>query len=532
MSSASLKDFIYRHKDHIVREIVSHLDRLPNSPYLDFILKTKEGRRRIKIWVEMVIMALDGDRERFFKDQERMAYPRIVRGFKLEFVMQFYLIFEEVLRKTLQGAVIEQKSLLPNLLGEIQELSEILLQGFCSGASSWVKAHEEQFVEKAKHLSQLYEFSKEIISIVEPEKIIYTALRETSTLFAVEKVCAAIYLDERLRGVYTYPVEKETPDISPIMEKVWREGCNLFVDEEGRVYSENNLFNLKRIACLPIRVHGRNYGAVALVNSTRGFRFTAKELSLLYQFLYIMGLAIENSFMLEQIQQQREESRFLANKMIALQEEERKGLASDIHDTVAQTLTGISYKMQYCKELARVNPELLEDQLDALINTIDQAIDQSRNLMSSLRPDLIDTMGLMPALKRHIDNFKQETGIRVTAHLTKKVKIFSEANICLFRVAQEALTNVHKHAETKTVEVILQEKDGNAILVVADNGKGFDMPQGTPWKKSQNKLGLLSMKERVEAIGGTLVINAGINRGCRIEAKVPLNAGVSHDAED
>lgn len=183
MSSHSLSDFIYRHKDHIFREMSSHLDRLPDSPYRDFILKTKEGRRRIMIWVEMVIKALDGDREQFFTDQKRVAYSRIVMAYKLDFVMDFYLIFQRVLKKSLQEAPTKQNLLLPNLLGEIQQLSEILLQGFCSGASSWVKAHEEQFVEKTKQLNQLYDFSKEIISIVKLEEIMYTALRKISTLF-------------------------------------------------------------------------------------------------------------------------------------------------------------------------------------------------------------------------------------------------------------------------------------------------------------------------------------------------------------
>ncbi len=81
--------------------------------------------------------------------------------------------------------------------------------------------------------------------------------------------------------------------------------------------------------------------------------------------------------------------------------------------------------------------------------------------------------------------------------------------------------NIYKHSDTKSAELVLRKEDGNIILVIADNGKGLDMSLGAPWIKNQNKLGLLSMRNRVEAIGGTLVIKSEANRGFRIEAKVP-----------
>ena len=92
-------------------------------------------------------------------------------------------------------------------------------------------------------------------------------------------------------------------------------------------------------------------------------------------------------------------------------------------------------------------------------------------------------------------------------------------------MAQEALTNIYKHAETEVAEVKLQKEDGSVILVVEDTGKGFDISQGSYWMKGQNKLGLLSMKERVEAVGGTLVIATANNQGCRVEAKIPIAKG-------
>jgi signal transduction histidine kinase len=171
------------------------------------------------------------------------------------------------------------------------------------------------------------------------------------------------------------------------------------------------------------------------------------------------------------------------------------------------------------------NPSLLIEQFDGLIKSVHQAMDQSKELMASLRPDLIDTMGLVPALKRHIENFAQETGIRIITRLPKSIQISPEANICLFRIAQESLMNIYKHSGAKIAELALRKEDGKAILTISDGGKGFDTSQGPPWMKDKNKLGLLSMKERAETVGGELDLQSKANRGFRVEARIPIRQG-------
>jgi len=522
MSSPDLRDLICRHKDYIIQEMKRRLDQLQRSPYQDFILRTKDGQRRFDIWVDLVIRSLDGNHEPFFADQERVGYSRDVQGFGLENAFQIYNIFKQVIFGILQRSVESKKIISLNLCEDLEKLNEILFQGYRIVTASFMKTREERITEKVTHLKELYRFTQEIITIFDLEEIANLILSKMKGLFGVEETYIAICRDLQIQVIYNCPSRQDAHAIRPIMEKTLGERATLFMDEGGNVYSEVNQSNLKRVVSVPIQAHGRCHGVLALYNRTRGFKFTDKELSLLYQFIHIMAVALENAFMLEEIEKRRQELRLLTSKMITIQEEERKRLAADIHDTLAQALAGLSYKIQFCKELVKNNPKLLIEQLDGLIKTVHHAIDQSRELISNLRPDLIDTMGLVPALRRLIDNFIQETGIKVTAHLPKRIEMPPGANICLFRVAQEALTNVYKHADTKNAEVILQKKDVNIILTLSDNGKGFDMSQGAPWMKDKNKLGVLSMKERVEAVGGTLFIDSKVNRGCRIEAKIPF----------
>jgi len=526
----SLKELLDQNKGDILRETMSRLKILPQSPYYDFLVRTDEGQRRFRIWMNLVIGSLQDEqgRESFFVDTERVGYARAVDGFNVEDVFQLYRVFHEVFWEILQEAMAANKISLLNNYREVSELTQILFRAASIIASSFLRTREEMITEKVSHLQKLYSFTQEIVTTFNLEEIADHILRKVASFFGVEAGTLVIYRGQRVQEVYGHPTGKEVSAVMPVVEKTLTEGIPLFVDEAGDIYREIDHFDLKRMVSVPIQVHRHCYGILTLYNESRGFKFTSKEIELLYQFIYIMGVALENAFMLEEIEQGRQELRLLTNKMISLQEEERRRLAEDIHDTLAQTLTGIGYKVQVCKELLKKNPELLLGQFDSLIENINHAIDQSREIISSLRPDLIDTMGLVPALQRHIDNFAQETSIKVITHLPKRVKLSSEISISLFRVAQEALMNVYKHAEVKMAEITLTNDDQNIILVVADNGKGFDVSRGTFRKKGQSTLGLLSMKERLKAMGGTLTIKAEINRGCRIEAKIPLSDEVGH----
>jgi signal transduction histidine kinase len=391
---------------------------------------------------------------------------------------------------------------------------------------SYLKVREERINEKVNQLQELQRFTREIISLREPEHLARFILQKVTLLFGAENGSFSLYRDHLVQGVYHHPAGGGgTQGITDSMERAYRQKAVVFTDVGGYVFEDIDRRPIKHIVSAPIQAHGRVYGVLCLQNRTKGFRFTSREFEFLNQFLYIMAVALENALMLKEVESAREDLSLLTGKMITIQEEERRALAADIHDTLTQALIGISFKIQFCKELPKRQPEILPDQLDLLLTTVNQAIDQSRNLMSSLRPDLIDTMGLIPALERHVDSFSKETGIRVEARFPKKLPLSSEVNICLFRVAQEALMNVYKHAQTDAAEVDLRKENGNILFMVSDKGKGFVASPSIHFAKDRNKLGLLSMKERIESIGGRVEIDADTGRGCSIRVTIPQTTG-------
>jgi len=532
MPFKSLKAYLQHTKNDITQKMRERWLQQPWSPYQDFISQTDEGQRRIRIWISLLIDAIDGNHEEFLKDQQQVGYARAVKGLKLENVHKNFPFLMEILWEILSEALAKKELQSADLYGEIQELTALLFEDYKIIAASYVKTREEIISEKVLQLQALFDFTREIITLSNVEDVVKLILNKAITLFGVEDGYLALYRDHNIKEFFCHPENRESDQVRSIIEKTWNLGVPLFLDEQETIYSDIDRFKLKRVVTIPIRIHGHCHGVIALGTRMRGFRFTKKELDFLYQFIHMMAVAMENIDMLGKIEQSRYELRLLTTKMITIQEEERRRLAGDIHDTIAQGLTGISYKIQFCKELFKKTPELLVEQFDSLLETVNRTVDQSRELISSLRPDLIDTVGLAPALKRHISNFEQETGIRVATQLPQNVQLSSEASICLFRVTQEALMNVYKHAETKSAEITLQKEDRYVILIVEDNGKGFDTIQGFPWIKGQDKLGLLSMKERVEAVGGSFAIHTEIHKGCRIKAKVPSGTKVSHHAQN
>ena len=479
----SLKEYLQNNRELLVRRIRDRWLQQPWSPYQDLISRTDEGQRRERIWISLLIDALGGNQEAFLEDQHRIGYTRAVKGLKLENVMKNIALFMEIFWEILREALEKEELQSPDLFAEMQELTTLLFEDHKIIAASYVKTREEIINEKVSQLQALFDFAKEIIVLSTLEDVVNLLLRKTVTLFDTETVYLVLYRNQNIYKIFRTPEGGGADGIGHIIEKTWSGGVPLFVDEEETVYEDIDLFKLKRIVTVPIRIYDRFHGIIALCNGTKGFRFTRKELDFLYHFIHILAVALENTYMLGEIEQNRKELRSLNVKMISIQEEERKRLAGDIHDTIAQELIGISYKIQFCKELFKKNPESVPDMFDRLIETANNTVDQSRNLISSLRPDLIDTMGLVPALERFFDGFAKERGICVAFHFPEDLPLPSGISLCLFRVAQEALMNVYKHGETGRAEVSLRKEEGRIVFTVTDNGKGFDFSKGSPGKR-------------------------------------------------
>ena len=520
MSRQAFRKFMKEHEENIIQELHAQLGMRPLSDYQDFFLRTEEGLRRLRIWVHLVINALGGRAEALFRDQEKIAYTRAVQGFSFGDITHVYLIMHRILNETMRHAGSEH---LMDLHNEYSEMRENMFRGHSILAAMFLKTREEVISEKIYHLRSLHDFTREMIKSLGLPDIVGIILRKSRSLFRMERSFMALYQEDRMKGVFSFPASSVDNAISSLMEKSYREKKALFMEMSGKVRRDIALSKNMRIMAVQVLAHNSCYGVLALQANKQRKCLSSSQMDLLYQLLNVTAIAMENSHMFIELEERQKELSFLTEKLINVQEEERRQLAADIHDNLAQALTGMGYKIQVCKELLNRNPRLLAEQLDSLSRIAEDAARQSRGLMSSLRPDLLDDIGLVAALRKFMGNFSRDTNIKIETHLPKYIQLPPELKICLFRVVQEALSNVYKHSGSKTAEVRITKIKKNINLTVSDEGKGFtNASHRSGMMSGASKMGLLAMKERVEAAGGSLYIDSRPGFGCRLRVSIPI----------
>jgi two-component system sensor histidine kinase UhpB len=208
---------------------------------------------------------------------------------------------------------------------------------------------------------------------------------------------------------------------------------------------------------------------------------------------------------------------------VEVQEQERRALARELHDRVGQGMTAVNLNLNILRD--QLDPETLErvgKRLEDSINLLEETIPAVRNLMSNLRPALLDEYGLVTALGTHLKDFSSRYGIPVRFESNSAApvpRLESSIEITLLRIAQEALFNIVKHARASEVSLDLLMVESTICLSVKDNGVGMDLNRPEAQAGSH---GLTIMRERAEAVGGTLKVISELGTGTTIEVHIPI----------
>ncbi|SDK49341.1 cache domain-containing protein [Aliiruegeria lutimaris] len=210
----------------------------------------------------------------------------------------------------------------------------------------------------------------------------------------------------------------------------------------------------------------------------------------------------------------------LTQRIFDTQEEERGRVARELHDSISQILVSVRYTLELARRRLRTGDERAEENLDAGIDALGGAIQEVRRISRDLRPGVLDDLGLGPALQSLIEEFGNRTGLTVEFEtVVFRNRLDQDAKISLYRVAQEALMNIERHAEASHVSLRVFGHKGGATLRIADNGRGIAAARAA--SRQSLGLGLRNMQERIEQLDGTLRIMS-TRTGTIIEAQVPL----------
>ena len=230
----------------------------------------------------------------------------------------------------------------------------------------------------------------------------------------------------------------------------------------------------------------------------------------------------------DHLRESREELRALSSHLQTMIEDERTRMSREIHDELGQELTSLKFDVSWLRDRAvEANSAVDREKLTLMLKDIDVLISSVRRIATELRPPVLDTLGLTAAIEWQAKDFEKRTGIRCRfKRMEEDLPIGMDTATTVFRVFQESLTNVARHAQASEVRIALERFNGRVSLKIEDNGKGIEKAG----VEGQRSLGILGMQERVRLINGDFSINSTNGHGTVVVVNIPLDqAAVTND---
>lgn len=277
--------------------------------------------------------------------------------------------------------------------------------------------------------------------------------------------------------------------------------------------------HLEAVLAVPLLIKERRLGLLML--GRRGaWPFVDADITLLTATSDQLATAIENVRLFEEVRTKEAARGELLSKLISAHEDERRRIARELHDEVSQSLTGLMITITSAEDVS--DPVVLRETLTRMYGAAETTLVEVGKIIHDLRPTALDDLGLVSGVRVHARNLLEAAGVRLTfeasgfGHRRLPPAVESTA----FRVAQEAITNIARHAHASSAVVTMRLAGGTLTLVVEDDGVGFDLTQALG-----RRAGLLGMQERAGLIGGTLQIDSRPGGGTRITVTVPVEGG-------
>jgi PAS domain S-box-containing protein len=277
--------------------------------------------------------------------------------------------------------------------------------------------------------------------------------------------------------------------------------------------------SLRSYARVPLATRGELLGCLDLFSDRIG-AITVEHLEIAHEVADSLAIALRHAQLFEQVRAGRERLQILSRQLIKAQEDQRRYIARELHDEVGQALTVVKINLQ---AMARDPNSSAAGRMAESIALVERTLQQVRDLSLDLRPSLLDDLGLVAALRSHVSGLARRSGLHVQfAADPPVVGLAVELETACFRVAQEALTNVMRHARAKRAWVELRQSESGLKLRVADDGVGFDVEAARGRAVAGGSFGLLGMHERAELAGGRITIRSTPDRGTEVLAYFPL----------
>lgn len=368
------------------------------------------------------------------------------------------------------------------------------------------------------------EVVEEITSELELDKVLPKVIQIAERLVGADGGLVALWDEER--SVITYPylhnLPRELASVTVhqgegLAGEVMATGQPIVIDDYPTYALAVRAFveaGVTSIAGVPIVRGGRTFGALALLSIGEPKHFPDRDVQILTGIGRQAGIAVENAYLYENL-------RFYARRITQAQENERRRIARELHDDTIQSLIVLSRRLEALATSDEELPEGAEYRVKDLRELTDDAIKRVRRFSQDLRPSILDDLGLLPTLEELTNNMNREADLHAEfLVLGRKRRLPSDVELTLFRIAQEALNNVRKHAGATRVVTTIELTSSSVKMMIQDDGKGFRPPRLTEHLAITGELGLMGMLERARLVGGSLVVESKPGRGTGVTVSV------------
>lgn len=392
---------------------------------------------------------------------------------------------------------------------------------------------EEALVQRNEQLSILNALAATVSGSLDLDEVLTRALDEIVKLGKMD-VAAIFLFQERLGDLQLRAVRGLSEETARLVARlglldgdcggVINTGKMVVVPDLNRYgRSRSPALRQERLRSLvhvPLNARGRILGSMCVGNRAEE-GFSREDLAFLSAVGDQIALAVENARLYAELQRKEKVRGELLQKVITAQEEERKRVARELHDETSQALTALLYEVE--EALEQGCDALTREVLERMRRLALQTLEGVHKLIYDLRPSLLDHLGLSAAVRWLAESRLEANGIRVQVEEDPDLgRLPQEMEIALFRVAQEAMTNILRHSGARNVAISLQKRDDRLDLRVEDDGVGFDMEEIVHGPDTSRGLGLLGMAERVHLLGGEFYMTSTPGEGTRIQVQIPL----------
>lgn len=328
-------------------------------------------------------------------------------------------------------------------------------------------------------------------------------------------VYSSILLKDMRTNSYSIRAEKG------VAKPAWNRLCQRMLksDDTATVYAKSGTpheftrlmsqSSIESILCAPLTVRGERVGIINQIKTEPNASFKPSDVAFTSLLVRQFGMGLENTALSEDVRTQQSYVQKLLTEISQAQTNERRRVATEIHDGVAQWLVGAALDITACHQLIGCNQLTdVEDSLLRVKDTLQNSIRELRRAIADLRPELLIRLGLIDAITHSIETLKQENtecSLKIEGP-APKFSAAVESN--LYWIVQEMLNNIRKHAEASHVKICLQNTDDGFTILVEDNGRGFDLSAAMDSNLSLGRVGIVGMRERAELLGAQLSITS------------------------